>query len=136
MQWTETWPILKTFATDVDQMQEPYQLPPGILRPQPMPNSQRGDNQGYVPVPQVQNCVRPTTSQEWVNQQVNEIAGSPVHAELIEPQETLVAEGMKIDATTGKRLPESAEGLISLYHEFFFVEACCGGIKSHHNLLC
>ncbi len=54
------------------------QSPPGILRPNPMPSVQPVDNPGYMPAPRVQEYVRPATSEEWVNQQINELAGSPV----------------------------------------------------------
>ncbi len=42
---------------------------------------------------------------------------------------------MMIDAVTGNLRSQPAEGLISFYRENYYVEACCGEVKSHQNLL-
>ncbi len=42
---------------------------------------------------------------------------------------------MMIVAVTGDLRPEPAGGLISFYRENYYVEACCGEVKSHQNLL-
>ncbi len=59
---------MEQLQTQLSNSQMPHQSPPGILRPQPMPNSQLIEDQGYVPAPQVQDYVRPL---RWKNGSTN-----------------------------------------------------------------
>ena len=66
---------MEQLQTQLGNAQTQYQSPPGILRPNLMPNAHPVVNQGYVPLPHLQDYVRLGTSEEWVNQQINELAG-------------------------------------------------------------